>query len=64
MTEYSFLTGIWKSIKNVAIVLAPAAAAGWVTFQAEVPVDYQPYIMTATAFVAYLIKNYFQVRAE
>ena len=64
MTDYSFLTGVWKSIKNVAIVLAPAAAAGWVTFQAEVPVDYQPYIVTATAFVVYLFKNYLQIRLE
>ena len=64
MTDYSILTGIWKSIKNVAIVLAPAAAAAWITFQAEVPLEYQPYIITASGFVVYLFKNYLQIKLE
>jgi len=64
MTEYSFLTGIWKSIKNTAIILLPAGAAGWAAFQAEVPPDYQCYIMAIAGFAVYLAKNYIQVKLE
>lgn len=64
MTDYSVLLGIWKSIKNTAIVLIPAGAAGWATFMTNVPDEYKPYIMAISGFVVYLLKNYIQVKRE
>ena len=54
---YSFLTGLWKTVKNVAVVLTPAFLAGYAAFLANTPVEYVPYVQTVTAFVVYFIKN-------
>ena len=62
--EYSFWIGLWKSIKNTAVVLAPAGAAGYAAFLAEAPPEYQPYIMAAAGIFGYLFKNYYQVNKE
>jgi len=64
MADYSFFMGLWKSIKNTVIILAPAAGAGWLAFQAEAPVEYQPFIMALGGFIVYMFKNYIQVKRE
>jgi len=50
--KYSFGIGLWKSLKNVLIVFAPALLA----FLANVPLEYVP----IASFIAYFIKNYIE----
>ena len=57
---YSFLIGIWKSVKNTVIVLLPALGAGYAAFLNNVPQDYHWFFMALGGFFAYLVKNYFQ----
>ena len=64
MTDYSLLTGIWKSIKTNIIVLAPAIIAGWAAFEAELPAEHNTTIMVVAAFLVYLLKNYISVKRE
>ena len=64
MTDYSFLTGLWKSAKNTIIILTPAIGSGWLAFQANAPEEYQVPIMAIGGFVTYLLKNFYQVKKE
>jgi hypothetical protein len=64
MADYSFLMGVWKSLKNTAIVLAPAFAAAYLAFIANLPVEYQGVAATIGGFLTYLLKNYIQVKSE
>jgi hypothetical protein len=64
MTDYSFWLGVWKSIKNTAIVLIPAFTAGWLAFLANLPAEYQGIVAAIGGFLAYLLKNYIQVKRE
>ena len=52
--KYSFLVGIWKSLKNVLIVLAPA----FIAFLMNVPLEYTP----VASLLIYLLKNYVENR--
>lgn len=54
MANYSFLTGLVKTLKNWLIVWAPAL----LLFLANVPVEYG----AVAGFLTYLIKNYIQNR--
>lgn len=54
MGEYSFLIGLWKSLKNNLVIWVPAILA----FLAGVPKEYVP----IASFLAYLVKNYIQNR--
>ena len=53
-------TGLWKSLKNMLVVLVPALAAGWTAFQANVPQEYQAIVMAIGGLVAYFVKNKIQ----
>ena len=64
MADYSFLLGIWKSIKNTVIVLAPALIAGWAAFEVKLPPEQNTMIMAIAGFLVYLLKNYIQVKKE
>ena len=55
--SYSFITGLWKSVKNTLVVLAPALGAGYVAFINNVPPEYETPIMLAVGFIAYFFKN-------
>lgn len=50
--EYSFSTGLLKTLKNVAIVLGPSVLA----FLANVPPEYG----VVAGFLAYLFKNWIE----
>ena len=50
MTKYNFWIGLWKMVKNVCLVFAPAFLA----FFASVPLEYTP----IAGALAYLLKNY------
>lgn len=56
---YSSKTGLWKALKNVVIVLTPAAAAGYAAFVANVPAEYQGAIAAIASFVVYFVKNWY-----
>jgi hypothetical protein len=64
MTDYSFGLGLWKSLKNSLVVFVPAALAGWAAFATNVPVEYQSIVAFIGGFIAYLVKNYIQVKTE
>jgi hypothetical protein len=50
--DYSLKIGLWKTIKNVFIVFAPAILA----FLANVPVAYTP----IASLIVYFIKNFIE----
>jgi len=52
--KYNFWIGLWKTIKNSAILLVPFALA----LLAEVPVEYA----WAAGPVIYMLKNYYENR--
>ena len=58
--SYSFITGLWKSVKNTTIVLLPALGAGWIAFTQKVPEEYTPIVLAIGGFLAYFVKNYLQ----
>jgi hypothetical protein len=62
--DYSFGLGLWKSLKNSLIVLIPALSAGWLAFAANLPSEYQLFVPFIGGFLAYLVKNYIQVKLE
>lgn len=62
MTDYSMKMGIWKSLKNTAVVLAPAAVAGWLAFVAAVPDEYKPIVTALGGFLGYFAKNFHENR--
>jgi len=52
MKKYNFLVGVWKTLKNLLIVFAPAIMA----FLLQVPIEYTP----IASFLVYLLKNYIE----
>jgi len=58
--SYNFWLGLWKSLKNSLVVLAPAILA----FLANLPEDQIIKYALPLGFVTYLIKNYIQVKLE
>ena len=54
MTKYKFWTGIWKSVKNSAVLLVPFGLA----VSAGLPVGYA----WLTGPVVYFLKNLYEVR--
>jgi len=57
---YNLSVGIWKSIKNWLVTVAPAIVAGWTAFVNNLPQDQQVYAMALAGFVGYLVKNWFE----
>ena len=55
--SYSVKTGLWKTLKNTLVVLAPAAVAAWAAFAANVPTEYQPVVTFIGGFLGYFAKN-------
>ena len=53
MTDYSFLVGVWKTVKNGAIFWAPAILA----FLSNVPMEYAG----AATIAIYLFKNWYEM---
>jgi len=53
---YSFLTGLWKTAKNSAVLLVPFGLA----LLAGVPAEYA----WITGPLAYLLKNYYENRTK
>jgi hypothetical protein len=59
---YSLQTGLWKTIKNGLVVLAPALAAGYMAFLAAAPAEWQQPISVIAGFAGYFVKNWFSNR--
>jgi hypothetical protein len=55
---YSFKTGIWKTVKNGLILLAPSIVA----FLANLPADIQVEYAMPIGLALYFIKNYIENR--
>ena len=62
MGDYSFWTGLWKTIKNWVVISVPAFTAGWVAFVSELPADQQIYFTALAGFVSYFLKNLVEVK--
>ena len=56
---YSFVTGLWKTIKNGLVVLVPAFIAGYAAFLAALPPEYVPVAQVIGGFIGYFFKNLF-----
>ena len=54
MNKYNLGVGLYKSLKNILVVLAPAFFA----FLANVPAEYTP----IASLLVYLLKNYVENR--
>ena len=58
---YSLKTGIWKSIKNVAITIGiPAAVLLVDTWPDWIPNEYNAIALPIMGLVSYFVKNYIQ----
>ncbi|MFH1276727.1 MAG: hypothetical protein ABIH82_06465 [Candidatus Woesearchaeota archaeon] len=59
--SYSFKTGLWKSLKNILIVVGIPALVlfvdNWTTI---LPNEWNAYAAPIMGFVAYLVKNYIE----
>lgn len=64
MADYSFVLGLWKSLKNTAIVFLPAITAGWLAFSNNIPTEYAGMVAFTSGFITYMLKNYIQVKRE
>lgn len=62
--DYRFGLGLWKSLKNTVVVFLPAITAGWLAFTSNVPTEYAGLIAFVGGFIAYMAKNYIQVKSE
>ena len=60
MGNYSVILGVWKTIKNGLIVLAPSIIA----FIAELPPEISAQYTIPLGFVLYFLKNLIQVKRE
>ena len=56
MADYSFLIGLWKTLKNGLIWFGPAILA----FLTNVPVEYAG----VASVIIYLLKNYLEIVKE
>lgn len=58
---YSFKTGLWKSIKNLAIVVGIPSLVlfldNWTTI---IPEEWHTYAFPILGFVSYFVKNYIE----
>jgi hypothetical protein len=59
-TKYSWLTGIMKTCKNLAIIWGPAILAMMAAFQANAPAEYAAPIGLVVSGLTYFVKNYVQ----
>lgn len=60
MADYSVVLGIWKTIKNGLVVLAPSILA----FIGALPPEIQVEHTIVLGFIIYFIKNFIQVKRE
>lgn len=60
MGDYSFKIGIWKSVKNTLIVLAPAL----ISFIANLPDEVTVKYAMPLGLICYFLKNLVQVKRE
>jgi len=61
MTKYSIGIGIWKSIKNVAIVMGiPALVLLLDNYTQWVPNEYNAIALPIIGLISYFVKNYIQ----
>ena len=61
--KYSFKTGLWKSLKNLAIVVGIPALILFVDNWASIiPNAWNAYAAPIMGFLAYLVKNYVQLK--
>ena len=60
-TTYSFKIGLWKSLKNTAIVIGVPALIflidNWTQW---IPDEYNAWALPIFGFLSYLVKNYLQ----
>lgn len=63
MYNYSFKTGLWKSLKNTAIVVGIPALVlfvdSWTTI---IPAEWNVYAAPIMGFASYLVKNFVENR--
>ena len=61
MVNYSFKTGLWKSLKNTLIVVGIPALVlfvdNWATI---IPDEWNAYAAPIMGFASYLVKNWIQ----
>jgi len=63
MAQYSIGIGIWKSIKNVAIVMGiPALVLLLDNYTQWVPNEYNVIALPIIGLISYFVKNYIQNR--
>jgi len=61
MTKYSIGIGIWKSIKNVAIVMGiPALVLLLDNYTQWVPNEHNAIALPIIGLISYFVKNYIQ----
>lgn len=61
MSEYSIKIGIFKSIKNVAIVMGIPMVVLFIDNWTEViPIEWHKYALPVIGLLAYFVKNYIQ----
>jgi hypothetical protein len=61
VVKYSILTGIWKSIKNVAIVMGiPALVLLLNNWTQIVPTEWNNIGAPIVALISYFVKNYIE----
>ncbi len=59
--KYSFKTGLWKSLKNVCVVLGvPAVLLLLDNWTEWVPIEWQKWFYPVIGFISYLVKNKIQ----
>ena len=63
--KYDLGIGIQKTLKNVAVTMGiPGVALFGESFIGFIPENYKPYVFVVLSLVAYLLKNYLQVKKE
>ena len=61
--NYSFWIGLWKSLKNTAVVIGVPALVFFLDSWTQVlPSKYNVFTFPFVGFLAYLVKNYIQNR--
>ena len=64
-TTYSFSIGLWKSLKNTAIIVGiPALILFLDNWTQIIPNEWNVYAAPILGFVSYMVKNYIQVKNE
>jgi len=63
MTKYSFKIGIWKSLKNLAIIVGIPALVLFVDNWTQIiPNEWTVYAVPIMGFISYFVKNYIENR--